>query len=62
MTLHSVADLTIQLMLIPGLSGYESRVSAAIAAHLDALGLPHNSDRLGNLRCTIPGDPALPSG
>lgn len=61
MTLHSVADLTIQLMLIPGLSGYESRVSAAIAAHLDALGLPHNSDRLGNLRCTIPGDPALPS-
>jgi putative aminopeptidase FrvX len=61
MTLPSVADLTVELMLIPGLSGYETRVSAAIAAHLDALGLPHSSDRLGNLRCTVPGDPALPS-
>ena len=56
-----IRDVLTELMLIPGLSGYESRVSAAIAAHLDALGLPHNSDRLGNLRCTIPGDPALPS-
>jgi putative aminopeptidase FrvX len=35
--------------------------SAAIAAHLDRLGLPHRSDRLGNLVCTLPGDPALPS-
>jgi putative aminopeptidase FrvX len=61
MTLPSVADLTAQLMLIPGLSGYETRVAAAIAAHLGALGLPHRSDRLGNLSCTIPGDPALPS-
>lgn len=60
MTLASVADLTVQLMLIPGLSGHESRVAAAIAAHLDALGLPHQTDRLGNLTCTIPGDPALP--
>ena len=32
----------------------------AIAAHLDALGLPHSSDRLGNLTCTLPGDPTLP--
>ena len=61
MTLPSVADLTVELMLIPGLSGYETRVSAAIAAHLDRLGLPHASDRLGNLRCTVEGDPALPS-
>jgi putative aminopeptidase len=61
MTLPAIADLTVELMLIPGLSGHESRVSAAIAAHLDALGLPHSGDRLGNLICTIPGDPALPS-
>ena len=60
MTLASVADLTVELMLIPGLSGHESRVAAAIAAHLGALGLPHHSDRLGNLTCTLPGDPALP--
>jgi putative aminopeptidase len=60
MTLPSVADLTTQLMLIPGLSGHETRVAAAIAGHLDTLGLTHSSDRLGNLICTIPGDPALP--
>ncbi|MFN6004996.1 MAG: M42 family metallopeptidase, partial [Paracoccaceae bacterium] len=60
MSLASVADLTIELMLIPGLSGYETRVAAAISGHLDTLGLPHSSDRLGNLICTIPGDPALP--
>ncbi|WP_309667600.1 M20/M25/M40 family metallo-hydrolase [Tabrizicola sp.] len=54
-------ELLTELMLIPGLSGYEHRVAAAIAAHLDRLGLPHRSDRLGNLSCTIPGDPALPS-
>ena len=61
MSLPSVADLTVELMLIPGLSGYESRVAAAIATHLDTLGLNHTSDRLGNLSCTIPGDPTLPS-
>jgi len=61
MTLPSVADLTVELMLIPGLAGYEARVATAIKAHLEALGLPHRSDRLGNLSCTIPGDPALPS-
>lgn len=60
MTLPSLTDLTVELMLIPGLSGHEARVAAAIAAHLDTLGLPHHSDRLGNLICTIPGEPALP--
>lgn len=53
--------LLTELMLIPGLSGHESRVAAAIAAHLDRLGLAHASDRLGNLFASIPGDPALPS-
>lgn len=56
-----IRDLLTELMLIPGLSGYETRVAKAIAAHLDRLGLAHRSDRLGNLSCTIPGDPALPS-
>ncbi len=53
-------DLLTELMLIPGLSGHEQRVASAIAAHLDRAGLPHHCDRLGNLTCTIPGDPALP--
>ena len=54
-------DLLTDLMLIPGLSGHEGRVAAAIVAHLDRLGLTHRSDRLGNLIATIPGDPARPS-
>jgi putative aminopeptidase FrvX len=56
-----ISDLLRELMLIPGLSGHEDRVAAAIAAHLDALGLAHRSDRLGNLICSLPGDPALPA-
>jgi putative aminopeptidase FrvX len=56
-----IRDLLIELMLIPGLSGHEERVAKAIAAHLDRMGLPHRSDRLGNLMATIPGDPGLPS-
>lgn len=49
------------LMAIPGLSGHEGRVRAAIAARLDAIGLPHRTDRLGNLIATRAGDPGLPS-
>ncbi|MEZ5797343.1 MAG: M20/M25/M40 family metallo-hydrolase [Paracoccaceae bacterium] len=56
-----IRDILTELMLIPGLAGHEGRVAAAIAAHLDRLGLPHVSDRLGNLICSLPGDPALPS-
>ena len=54
-------DLLTELMLIPGLSGYEERVAGAIRGHLDGLGLVHRTDRLGNVTCTIPGDPAAPS-
>ena len=50
-----------ELMLIPGLAGYEDRVARAIAAHLDRMGLAHHSDRLGNLITTLPGDPVVPS-
>ncbi|MDP1577796.1 MAG: M42 family peptidase, partial [Cypionkella sp.] len=53
--------LLTELMLIPGLSGYEERVAGCIARHLDGLGLAHRSDRLGNLIATLPGDPAAPS-
>ncbi len=56
-----IGDLLRELMLIPGLAGYEERVARAIAAHLDRLGLAHRSDRLGNLVTTLPGDTALPS-
>lgn len=56
-----IRDLLTELMLIPGLAGYEDRVARAIAAHLDRMGLAHRSDRLGNLISTLPGDPALPS-
>jgi putative aminopeptidase FrvX len=56
-----IRDVLTELMLIPGLSGHETRVARAIAAHLDRLGLTHRSDRLGNLIATLPGDPALPS-
>jgi len=47
--------LTSDLMLIPGLSGYEGRVRRRIAAELTALGIASRSDRLGNLIATLPG-------
>jgi putative aminopeptidase FrvX len=49
------------LMLIPGLSGYEGRVRRYLAAALAELGLPSRSDRLGNLIATMEGDAARPS-
>jgi putative aminopeptidase FrvX len=56
-----IRELLTELMLIPGLAGHEDRVARAIAAHLDRMGLDHRSDRLGNLICTLPGDPDLHS-
>src|SRR5215203_1323670 len=56
-----VRALTSELMLVPGLSGYEGRVRRAIAKELDALGIPSHSDRLGNLIATIWGDADAPS-
>ena len=54
-------DLLAALMLLPGLSGYEERVAQAIRGHLDGMGLPHRTDRLGNVTCTLAGDPGVPS-
>ena len=59
--LPPVRELLAELMRIPGLAGHEERVAAAVARHLDALGLEHRSDRLGNLMTSLPGDPELPS-
>ena len=51
------ADLC-DLMLIPGLSGHEERVAAAIRARL---GVASRVDRLGNVIASFPGDPDMPS-
>jgi putative aminopeptidase FrvX len=51
----------IDLMLIPGLSGHEERVAAAIRLRLDEIGLASRTDRLGNVIASLPGDPAKPS-
>jgi putative aminopeptidase FrvX len=50
-----------ELMLIPGLSGYEGRVRRAVATELSALGIESRSDRQGNLIATIDGDAGAPS-
>lgn len=49
------------LMLIPGLSGYEGRVRKYLAAEMRKLGLSTRTDRLGNLIATLDGDAAAPS-
>ena len=43
------------LMRLPGLSGYEDRVRRAIAARLDTMGVISRADRLGNLVASFPG-------
>jgi putative aminopeptidase len=53
--------LTIELMLIPGLSGHEGRVRRRLAAEMAGLGLSTTTDRLGNLIATAEGDPGRPS-
>lgn len=50
-----------ELMLIPGLSGYEGRVRRHLAKTLDELGIGSRSDRLGNLIATLEGDADAPS-
>jgi putative aminopeptidase len=56
-----LADLTKELMLIPGLSGYETRVRKRLAAEMKSLGFATTTDRLGNLICTLQGDAKAPS-
>ncbi len=49
------------LMLVPGLSGHEDRVRAAIRARLEADGIAAHTDRLGNLIATFEGDAGVPA-
>jgi putative aminopeptidase FrvX len=56
-----LAKLLVELMLIPGLSGYEGRVRRHLATALRELGLETRTDRLGNLIATIQGDTKAPS-
>ena len=53
--------LTMELMLIPGLSGHEGRVRRRLAAEMASFDLSATTDRLGNLIATADGDPARPS-
>ncbi|MCB1489590.1 MAG: M20/M25/M40 family metallo-hydrolase [Bauldia sp.] len=53
--------LTTEMMLIPGLAGYEGRVRRYLAAQLAGFGLASRPDRLGNLIATIEGEAGAPS-
>jgi putative aminopeptidase FrvX len=53
--------LLCDLMLIPGLSGYEGRVRRHLASRLQGLGLTTRTDRLGNLIATLEGTAGGPS-
>jgi putative aminopeptidase len=59
--LDRLRRLVTELMMIPGLSGYEGRVRRAIARELDGLGIASRTDRLGNLIATLEGNNASPS-
>ncbi|MEM6383629.1 MAG: M42 family metallopeptidase [Pseudomonadota bacterium] len=49
------------LMMIPGLSGHEERVAAAIRNRLSEMDIEHRTDRLGNVIATLEGDAARPA-
>jgi len=54
-TRDRLRTLLTEMMLIPGLSGYEGRVRRYIARQLADLGLKTSTDRLGNLIATLDG-------
>ncbi|MBX3582215.1 MAG: M42 family metallopeptidase [Rhizobiaceae bacterium] len=56
-----IRSLLCDLMLIPGLSGYEGRVRKYLAARMQELGLVTRTDGLGNLIATLDGDSDAPS-
>ncbi len=57
----ALRDTVRDLMLIPGLSGYEGRVRRYLAQALAQLGLSSQTDRLGNLIATMRGSDDAPS-
>ena len=50
-----------ELMMIPGLSGYEGRVRRYLKTELGGFGLSTSTDRMGNLIATIAGAEGAPS-
>ncbi len=56
-----LSKLTQELMLIPGLSGYETRVRKRLAAEMHEAGFKTTSDMMGNLIATLPGVAKAPS-
>jgi putative aminopeptidase len=56
-----IRNWTRDLMMIPGLAGFEGNVRRYIKAELQALGIASKTDMLGNLIATLPGDDKLPS-
>ncbi|HTV70409.1 MAG TPA: M42 family metallopeptidase [Rhizobiaceae bacterium] len=58
---NRLKTLVTELMMIPGLSGYEGRVRRRIKGELDALGIASRTDRLGNLIATLDGEKGRPS-
>ncbi len=58
---HNIEADLLDLMHIPGLSGYETRVRAHIKHIVKGLGLTTSTDGLGNLTVTLEGDSNAPS-
>ena len=58
---QNLSNLIKDLCLIPGLSGYEDDVRKYIKQKLNKLSIKNQTDRLGNLYCTLNGDSRLPS-
>src|SRR4051812_34398760 len=54
-------ELLAELMLTPGLSGHEGRVRRRLNEELVPLGIPTETDRLGNLIASMEGDPDAPN-
>jgi putative aminopeptidase len=50
-----LTSLTKELMLIPGLSGYETRVRKRLRQDMESLDFKTSTDRLGNLIATLDG-------
>ena len=59
--LNSLSKTLEELVLISGLSGYETNVKNYLFKQLKNKSLKSTSDVLGNLICTIKGDESLPS-
>ena len=58
---NQIKKLIKDLCLIPGLSGYEDNVRKYLANILNENKLEHQTDVLGNLICTLPGNKDFPS-